>query len=445
MGSKEDKLEVFFKSVFKPFAKVLGISDKSKSKSRRESSRVPPVEDRPRETRKEKPAAMGNACCTPPDQFPKQQGVVPRQVSRLTPTSNLQVTKTGVSVRDIYRIGRTLGTGGFSVVKLATHKETGDEYACKIMSLPPPGASNAAEVTREDIFKEINILISLDHPNIIYLREYFEEGNKAYLVMEYLGGGELLDAVLDIGHYSENEARIIFRQIVAGVGYLHSKGIAHRDLKLENLLMAKRGDIMGVKIADFGLAKGQAATSLSTICGTPQYVAPEVIAKGAKSGFHSYKLSCDVWSCGVILFVLLGGYPPFYDESEPRLFDKIRRGAYSFNDPVWEQISDSAKELIKRCLTLDPALRPTCEDILNDPWVMGNAVSPPKAQLLATKSHLRTSMRRQRGAGASNASEPAHQPPVAEESIIAQLAAEEREERHLQEESEERAADAARA
>lgn len=130
--------------------------------------------------------------------------------------------------------------------------------------------------------------------------------------------------MLDIGHYSENEARIIFRQIVAGVGYLHSKGIAHRDLKLENLLMAKRGDIMGVKIADFGLAKGQAATSLSTICGTPQYVAPEVIAKGAKSGFHSYKLSCDVWSCGVILFVLLGGYPPFYDESEPRLFDKIR-------------------------------------------------------------------------------------------------------------------------
>ncbi len=180
--------------------------------------------------------------------------------------------------------------------------------------------------------------------------------------------------------------------------------VIHRDLKPANLMIGG-GPFEGgsrsvaqktgfVKIADFGLAKGQAATSLSTICGTPQYVAPEVIAKGAKSGFHSYKLSCDVWSCGVILFVLLGGYPPFYDESEPRLFDKIRwvwragegssvltfitpkppqtptnpcahgrRGAYSFNDPVWEQISDSAKELIKRCLTLDPALRPTCEDV----------------------------------------------------------------------------------
>ena len=319
---------------------------------------------------------------------------------------------------------------GFSVVKHAVHRETGEEFACKVMSLPPPGCSNAAEVTREDIFKEINILISLDHPNIIYLREYYEEGNKAYLIMEYLRGGELLDSVLDIGHYSELEARIIFRQIVSGVGYLHGRGIAHRDLKLENLLLAERGDIARVKIADFGLAKGGAATSLSTICGTPQYVAPEVIAKGARSGFHSYDLACDIWSCGVILFVLLGGYPPFYDESEPRLFDKIRRGSYSFDDPVWQHVSDSAKDLIRRLLNLDPKQRPACARILADPWVTGEAKAPPRGQaLLATKNKMRDSMRRQQGLSATATPNKGLDTGDEEQSIIDQLALEERQER----------------
>lgn len=321
---------------------------------------------------------------------------------------------------------------GFSVVKLAVTRETGEEYACKVMSLPPPGCSNAAEVTREDIFKEINILISLDHPNIIYLKEYYEEGNKAYLIMEYLRGGELLDAVLDIGHYSEREARTIFRQIVSGVGYLHKRGIAHRDLKLENLLLAEKGDITRVKIADFGLAKGGGQSALSTICGTPQYVAPEVIAKGARSGFHSYDLSCDIWSCGVILFVLLGGYPPFYDESEPRLFDKIRRGYFTFDDPVWKEISDGAKNLIKRMLTVDPKKRPTSTEVLNDPWVKEESALPPRnQQLLATKSRMRSSMRRRPGMSATvTPVDELRADRADEQAIIDQLAEEERRERH---------------
>ena len=190
------------------------------------------------------------------------------------------------SVRDVYKIGKTLGTGGFSVVKLATDRETQEVWACKIMTLPPPGRkAGDGESTREDILKEIDILMSLKHPHVIFLKEYFEEPGRVYVIMEYLGGGELLDALLNKekgadgldAHYSESDARLIFKQLVAGVKYMHDIGIVHRDLKLENLLLAKKGDIRSIKIADFGLAKKQAQAQLSTICGTPQYVAPEVI------------------------------------------------------------------------------------------------------------------------------------------------------------------------
>jgi serine/threonine protein kinase len=160
-----------------------------------------------------------------------------------------------------------------------------------------------------------------------------------YIIMELLAGGELLTALLDKGkgadgteaHYSEADARVIFRQLLGGVKYMHDTGIVHRDLKLENLLLSKPGDIGTIKIADFGLAKSQAA-ALSTICGTPQYVAPEVIQGGREP--YTYGAECDLWSCGVILFILLGGYPPFYDESEPRLFKKIREGRYDMVRPA---------------------------------------------------------------------------------------------------------------
>lgn len=154
------------------------------------------------------------------------------------------------------------------------------------MTLPPPGKkAGDGESTREDILKEIGILMSLKHENVIFLKEYFEEPGRVYVIMEYLGGGELLDALLNKekgpdgldAHYSESDARTIFKQLIGGVKYMHDIGIVHRDLKLENLLLAKKGDIHSIKIADFGLAKKQAQAQLSTICGTPQYVAPEVI------------------------------------------------------------------------------------------------------------------------------------------------------------------------
>ncbi|EFJ39750.1 hypothetical protein VOLCADRAFT_78266 [Volvox carteri f. nagariensis] len=282
--------------------------------------------------------------------------------------------RTDVKLRDVYKLGKTLGTGGFSVVKLASDRFTGVEYACKIMALPPVGQEvGENENTREDIFKEIDLLCGMNHENVIFLKEYFEEGNKVYLITELLTGGELLEAVLKRGSYTEAEARLCFVQVLRGIEYLHSKNVVHRDLKLENLLLAKQDDISLVKIADFGLAK-HAVNGMQTICGTPQYVAPEVIV-GAKG--HVYGPGVDMWSAGVVLYILLGGYPPFWSDSEPQLFDMIRKGKYSFGDPVWNKVSESAKDLIRKLLVVDPTKRLTATEALQHQFILEGNFNPP--------------------------------------------------------------------
>jgi len=296
--------------------------------------------------------------------------------------------RTDVKVRDVYKLGKTLGTGGFSVVKLAVERSSGKQYACKIMSLPDPTkgkkANDPSISSREDILKEIDILARCDHPNVMFLKEYFEENNKVYLITELLTGGELLDAVLEKGHYSEADARLCFHKLLEGLSYLHTKKIAHRDLKLENLLLDRKEDIATVKIADFGLAKRAAESTMETICGTPQYVAPEVIL-GIPG--NKYTFTVDLWSAGVILFILLGGYPPFYDEHEPRLFMKIRRGQYSFDDPVWSKVSETAKDLIRKLLTTDPDKRLSAEEALKHEWFKDASVE--KNELHGTVANFR--------------------------------------------------------
>lgn len=339
--------------------------------------------------------AMGNLCSTGIDgTLDDKLDKVPKAAA--DPMAHVTGKQRAGSLREVYKVGKTLGTGGFSVVKTVTDRGTGQQFACKIMSLPPPGKSvSDNESTRADIFKEIDILIALRHPNIVNMKEYFEENNKVYLIMELLEGGELLDAVIDKGHYSEEDARTCFVQLINAIQYLHSKGIVHRDLKLENLLLSRRKDISAIKLADFGLAKRfGGAAALSTVCGTPQYVAPEIIKGGPAT---EYGPECDLWSAGVILFILLGGYPPFYDESEPRLFEKIRRGTYDFDDSVWDLISNEAKDLIKTLLVVDASKRLTCEQVLSHPWVTAAARdSGRKRDLLATMSKMRDSMRQAR-------------------------------------------------
>jgi len=257
-------------------------------------------------------------------------------------------------------------------VKLCTEKLTGRQYACKVMHLPSPtkaGGAASNDSSREDIFYEINVLCGLKHVNVTVLKEYFEEGNQVYLVMELVKGGELLEALMDKGYYSEEDTRNCFKQLLEGIEYLHSKNVAHRDLKLENLLLTEKGKIDNIKIADFGLSKQQEA-AMETICGSPQYVAPEILT--AQQGVK-YGKEVDLWSAGVILFMLLSGYPPFYDENEPMLFRKIQKAHFEFDDPVWEEVSDEAKNLITQLLTADPRERLTATRALAHPWVNAKA------------------------------------------------------------------------
>ncbi|EFN51045.1 hypothetical protein CHLNCDRAFT_37582, partial [Chlorella variabilis] len=273
-------------------------------------------------------------------------------------------------LEDVYSLGSIIGTGGFSEVQVATDRAIRHQCACKSMPLPPADSESKAErQARMAALREISSMLGLEHPNVVGLREYFVESNRVYLIMELLRGGELLDAVNTHGPFSEEDARTIFLQLMRGVQYLHSVGVVHRDLKLDNLLLAKKGDISCLKIADFGVAmKGSPAVlnSMRTVCGSPQYIAPEVICAGKKrdaastdADLDGYGPACDLWSCGVILFMLLGGYPPFWHESKPQLLEAVERGEFEFADPVWQEVSWQAKDLVSKLLVVDPDKRLT--------------------------------------------------------------------------------------
>mmetsp|Transcript_31338 Transcript_31338/g.43471 ORF Transcript_31338/g.43471 Transcript_31338/m.43471 type:complete len:346 (-) Transcript_31338:209-1246(-) len=295
------------------------------------------------------------------------------------------------NVKDTYKISKTIGTGGFSTVKLATDKTSGETFACKIMQLPEENGkvSNAEDFTREEIIYEINVLCGLHHENIIYLKEYYEDANKIYVITELLKGGELLDALIDKGHYTEDDARIVFIQIIKGIQYLHTQNITHRDLKLENLLLSEPACIDKVKICDFGLAKKDPIIGMKTICGSPQYVAPEILE--AEKG-TVYGNEVDLWSAGVILFAMLSGFPPFFDDNEPRLFRKIKRGDFSFDDSVWDIISAPARDLVKRLLTVNPKQRITCSEVLEHEWLT-IAPSQDSVDLTAAKANMKATYR----------------------------------------------------
>lgn len=354
---------------------------------------------------------MGGLCCTPragkvearslPETIKEMPAeTIPPPIAMLPTANSEDVEKrmrnsgkrrTDCKVRDAYKIGKTLGSGGFAVVKLAISRTDNEQYACKIMNLPPAGVEvGENENSRADIFKEIEILCGLEHKNVLYLKEFFEDENKVYLITELLTGGELLDAVLERGQYSEADARLCFVQLLEGIAYLHSEGVAHRDLKLENLLLATPDDITHIKIADFGLAKLTTPQngSMMTICGTPQYVAPEVI-QGVQG--LSYGFAVDMWSAGVVLFILLGGYPPFHSENEPQMFDQIRKGDYSFDESVWDLVSEDAKDLIRNLLVVDPEKRLTAQQALNHRWYTGDVSSVP---LEATHQNLKKNYQR---------------------------------------------------
>jgi calcium/calmodulin-dependent protein kinase I len=286
-----------------------------------------------------------------------------------------QKKKEAVKIDDTYKLGKEIGRGAFSVVREGIRKVTGKKYAIKCISKKLIDKKELQLLERE-----IEIMKKLQHPNIIQLMEVVDSPDTLYLVLEYATGGELFDAIVNKGQYSEDDAAHIIKQILEAIRFVHSNGIAHRDLKPENLLLADpEKDI--VKIADFGLSKDFGEEQLQTSCGTPDYVAPEVLLG------EPYDMAVDIWSIGVITYVLLCGFPPFWGEAQKELFENIMSGNFDFPDPEWTDVSPEAKEFIKKILVVDPNKRYTAEECLEDPWVKMNTQPKKDLKRLQSFSH----------------------------------------------------------
>lgn len=258
-----------------------------------------------------------------------------------------------------YQLGETLGTGAFSEVKIAREINTGRKFAVKIIDkMKCRGKENMIET-------EVRILTKVKHENIIQLYEMFDLDNKIYLVMELITGGELFDEIVNRGKYTEADAAKIIHKILCAIDYLHNMGIAHRDLKPENLLLSDKSPNGKIMISDFGLSKIFSDVEvMKTACGTPGYVAPEVLKR------QGYGKEIDLWSLGVITYILLCGYPPFYDQNNVELFKLIMAGRYTFDRPWWDNISETAKDFIRHLLVLDPRARYTAQQALKHPFIV---------------------------------------------------------------------------
>eukprot|EP01135_Chromosphaera_perkinsii_P005335 Nk52_evm16s343 gene=Nk52_evmTU16s343 len=264
-----------------------------------------------------------------------------------------------------YAIEEKIGTGNFADVRKCSHKLSGKTYAIKIIDKSKAHSSTY----KENMFEmELEILKEIEHPNMIKLYDHYETERYLYLVTELASDGDLFDRVVSKKKrkaLSEKDASHLIKQLVLGVEYLHRQNVVHRDLKPENILIDSGSDGKDiVKVCDFGLAttisKGQ---KLGTVCGTPTYVAPEILSE------EGYDEKVDIWAIGVITYILLCGHPPFHSKVQKMLFQKIRKGEYDFHEKYWGCISSSAKELIKHMLTVDPKERFTASQVLEHPWI----------------------------------------------------------------------------
>mmetsp|Transcript_17745 Transcript_17745/g.38338 ORF Transcript_17745/g.38338 Transcript_17745/m.38338 type:complete len:375 (+) Transcript_17745:843-1967(+) len=291
-----------------------------------------------------------------------------------------------VNIEDMYNVEEKLGEGAFAVVKKATHKTTGQPYAIKIVNRS--SLNRDIEAALKD---EISILKELNHQHIMQLDNVVVTINHYYLVTEYLEGGELFDRIVDKSSYTESEARDSLKILFGALAYMHSEGIAHRDLKPENLLLQYKHSDSEIKIADFGFAKqAKDDHSLDTMCGTPGYVAPEILRK------ERYGTKVDMWSMGVIVFIMLGGYPPFYADSPRGLLKATKAGKFEFDPEYWGDISTGAKDLICSLLKTDPAERASAEDILSHPWLREDRYKLRRMSLAKTQVELRKYIARMR-------------------------------------------------
>jgi len=293
----------------------------------------------------------------------------PSSSTKKTPKSKtsdglVEGSSTGKHFNEVYKLGKQLGEGAFSVVKEGKNRDTDESYAIKIVTKSK--LSKEDEIALKD---EIDVLKDVGaYEHIIRLYDVFEEKDYYYLVTEKMTGGELFDRIVQKSYYNEKEARDTCLILLQAIHHCHSKKVAHRDLKPENLLLKSENNDSGIKIADFGFAKRvKQPKSLTTQCGTPGYVAAEILEG------KPYDTQADMWSIGVIVYILLGGYPPFIEQNQKTLFRKIRKGQYEFHPEYWAEVSNDAKDLIRNLLVVDPDKRYTSQNAIENKWINADA------------------------------------------------------------------------
>ncbi|XP_068140438.1 serine/threonine-protein kinase GA29083 isoform X1 [Drosophila tropicalis] len=278
-------------------------------------------------------------------------------------TTDLVADNMPTAIIDNYSLGQIIGDGNFAIVLKIKEIATGEPFALKIID------KSKCKGKEHYIDAEVRVMKKLRHPHIISLIMDVDQQTNMYLVLEYVSGGDLFDAITQVTRFSESQSRVMIRHLGSAMSYLHSMGIVHRDIKPENLLVEidDAGNVIQLKLADFGLAC-EVTEPLYAVCGTPTYVAPEILLE------VGYGLKIDVWAAGIILYILLCGFPPFVapDNQQEPLFDAIISGVYEFPDPYWSDIGDGVRDLIANMLQSDPDVRFTSEDILDHYWTMGN-------------------------------------------------------------------------
>lgn len=270
--------------------------------------------------------------------------------------------KSTPNVRDVFKFESVLGKGSFGTTYLVTHLGTHQEYACK--SIPKHKLSNRHQLEAARVELAIQRQLS-GHPNIVTLQGVYEDQTELHIILELCSGGTIYDVLIKSGIFSESLASKLMQQVITSVAYCHNHGIIHRDIKLENFLLSDPSPDAVLKLADFGLSKFTTRTAILTgCCGTPQYMAPEVLNE-------NYTMQADLWSCGVVLYIILSGTYPFPGSNQDQIKSKIRAGPPDMKSRAWEKISGAAKDCIQKLLNPDPAHRPTAEEILRHPFLSG--------------------------------------------------------------------------
>lgn len=275
-----------------------------------------------------------------------------------------------------YTIGEVMGSGAFATVRKVTHKETNMPRALKIIKKNPKQDSSR-------MYLEVDILKTLIHPNIMQIYEFYEDKRNFYIITEFCEGGELFDKIVEKGSFKEDDASGIMNQLISAINYCHINNIVHRDLKPENILLdTKKNNI--IKIIDWGTARffdKEKNKKMNKISGTPYYIAPEVLNE-------KYDQKCDIWSCGVIMYILLCGYPPFNGDTDNEILAKIKSGKFTFPDEEWSTISNDAKDLIKSMLEFDSKTRPGADQCLTHSWFTSNKLKTNTVDANVTKRAL---------------------------------------------------------